>query len=109
MTGPVGAGQTEHERSRVRVLGHLLNGQGQPEDACARTSEFDRDAQAEQPGVAKRLEDIGRVGALFVDGPCPWLDLVLSQAPDRVAESRSSSGSSKSTGEGYRTSRPGTF
>ena len=24
--------------------------------------------------------------ALFVDGPGPWLDLVLSQPPDRVAQ-----------------------
>jgi hypothetical protein len=79
-------GEQEHQGSRIGVLGHLLNGEGQSEDACARTSEFHRDAQAEQPGVAKRLEDICRVRAVFVDGPRPWLDLVLGQSPDRVAQ-----------------------
>ena len=103
-------GQQEHQRRRVGVLGHLLDGEGQAEDPRSRAPVLDRDAQAEQAGVAERLEDVGRVGTLLVDRPGPWLDLVLGQAPHRVAAAvRSSSGRSKCTGAGYRTVRPGIF
>ena len=40
----------------------------------------------EQAGVAERLEEVGRVRALFVDGPRPWLHLVLGEAPDGISE-----------------------
>ena len=87
MTGPVGSRvKQEHQGRRVGVLGHFLDGQGQAEDARARAPELDRQAQPEEPGVAERLEDVLGVGALLVDGPGPWLDLVLGQAPDRIAE-----------------------
>ena len=79
-------GQQEHQRRGVRVLGHLLDGQGQPEDPGPRAPVLERDAQAEQAGVAERLEDVGRVGTLLVDGPGPRLDLVLGQAPHGIAE-----------------------
>ena len=79
-------GQQQHQGGGVGVLRHLLDGDGQPEDPRARASVLDRDAQPEQPGVTERLEEVGRVGRLLVDGPGPGLHLVLGQAPDRIAE-----------------------
>ena len=80
------AGQQQHEGGRVGVLGHLLDGQGQAEDPGPRAPVRLGNAQPEQAGVAEGLEDVGRVGALFVDGPGPRLHLVLGQAPHRIAE-----------------------
>ena len=79
-------GQQEHQGRGVGVLGHLLDGEGQPEDARARAAVLDGDAQPEQAGVAERLEDVGRVRAFLVDGPGPGLDLVLGQSPHRISE-----------------------
>ena len=51
-------GQQQHERGGVGVLGHLLDGDGEPEDPRPRAAVLLGDAQAEQPGVAKGLEDV---------------------------------------------------
>ena len=61
-------GQQEHQGGGVGVLGHLLDGDGQAEDARPRAPELDREAQAEEVGVPERLEDVGRV----VAGRCRW-------------------------------------
>ena len=79
-------GQQEHQRRRVGVLGHFLNGHGQAEDAGPRPPELDRDAQSQQAGVAERLEDVGRVRPFSVDGPGPRFDLVLRQPADGISE-----------------------
>ena len=47
-------GQQQHERRGVRVLGHLLDGDGQAEDAGARPAVLLGDAQPEQAGVAEQ-------------------------------------------------------
>ncbi len=52
------SGEEQHEGGRVRVLGHLLNGQGETEDAGPRAAEFGRKAEAEQVGIAEGVEDV---------------------------------------------------
>jgi hypothetical protein len=64
------------------VLGHLLDGQRQPEDARARPAVLGGDAQAQQPRVAEDLEEVLRVLAALVDLAGAGLDLVLRQAAD---------------------------
>ena len=76
-------GEQEHQRRGVGVLGHLLDGEREAEDPRPRAAVLGRDAQPEQAGVAERVEDVGRVGALLVDGPGPGLHLVLGEAPHR--------------------------
>ena len=80
------AGQQEHQRRRVGVLRHLLDRQGQAEDARARAAVLVRDAEPEKARVAKGLEDVARVAAVFVDGPGARFDLVLSEAPNGISE-----------------------
>ena len=87
MTGPVGSRVSSSISAAVlEYLATSSMARARPEDARARSPVLDRDAQPEQAGVAEGLEDVGRVGALLVDGPGPGLDLVLGQAPDRIAE-----------------------
>ena len=78
----------EHQRRGIGVLGHFLNGHRQSEDAGPRPAELVGDAQSEQAGVTERLEDVGRVGPLLVDGPRPWFDLFLRQPADGISERR---------------------
>ena len=79
-------GQQEHQGGGVRVLGHLLDGDGQPEDPGARPSELGGQAQPEQVGVPERLEEV--VGYSPVASICagPRLDLVLGQPADALLE-----------------------
>ena len=79
-------GQEQHQGGRVRVLGHLLDGDGEAEDARARTTELGRQAETEQVGVPKGLEDVRRVVTGRIDLPCPGLDLVLGQATHTLLE-----------------------
>ncbi len=80
------AGEQQHQGGRVGVLGHLFDGDGETENARARPAVVGRDAQPQESGVAERLEQILRVGALFVDGAGPRPDLVLSQAAHRCLQ-----------------------
>ncbi len=85
--GPGGqAGQQEHQRRRVGVLGHFLHREAEAEDARPGAAVLGRDAQPEQPGVTERLEEVLRVGRLLVDGAGPWPHLVLSQTAHRALE-----------------------
>ena len=96
------AGEQQHERGGVGVLGHLLDGDGEPEDARPRPAVLLGDAQAEQPGVAEGLEDVGRVLAAGVDLPGPGLHLVAAPGAAPLAWSSASSGErSKSIAGGY--------
>ena len=80
------AGQQQHQGGGVGVLGHLLDGDGQPEDPGPRAAQLGGKAQPQQVGVAERLEQVGRVLAGGVDLPGPGLDLVLGQAAHALLE-----------------------
>ena len=80
------AGQEQHQGGRVGVLGHLLYGDGEAEDARSGATELRGQAEAEQIGSPKGLEDVNRVVTGGVDLPSPGLDLVLGQATHAVLE-----------------------
>ena len=52
------AGQQQHQGRRVRVLGHLFDGDGQAQDAGTGAAELCRQAQAEEVGIAEGIEDV---------------------------------------------------
>ncbi len=79
-------GQQEHQGGGIGVLGHLLDGDGQSEDAGPRPPELHRQAQAEEVGIPERLEEVGRVVAGGVDGAGPRFDLVLGQPADALLQ-----------------------
>ena len=80
--------QQEHQGSGVRVLGDLFDGDGEPEDACAGPSILDRDAKAEQTGVAKHLEQVLGVFPTAVDVAGARGHLVLSDPANSAPQLR---------------------
>src|SRR5205823_9156699 len=76
----------QHEGGRVRVLRHLLDGDGQPEDAGARPPVLLRSEEAEQTRVAEDLEQVLRVLAGVVDLTRPGPYLVLCEAAHGLLE-----------------------
>ena len=61
--------QQQHESCGVRVLGNLLDGDGQSEDAGTGAAVFLGDAQPEQAGVPEGDEQVFRVLSRLVDLP----------------------------------------
>ncbi len=80
------AGQQQHQRSAVGVLGHFFNGYCQSKDAGSGAPVFGGNTKAEQFGVAKGGEEVVGVSPLAIDLSSPRFDLVLGQSPDRLLQ-----------------------
>ena len=79
-------GEQQHQGRGVGVLGHLLDGDGQAEDARPGSAQLHRKAQPQEVGVPEGLEEVRGVVAGGIDLTGPWLDLVLGQASDALLQ-----------------------
>ena len=80
-------GEQQHQGGRVRVLGHLLDGDGQPEDARPPTRRARRGGRDRARSASRKASKMS-VGVVAgrVDLPGPGLDLVLGQPADALLE-----------------------
>ncbi len=79
-------GEEQHQGGGVGVLGDLLDGDGEPEDARTGSAELLGEAQTEQVGVPEGLEEVVGVLAGQVDLPRPGPDLVLGEPADALLQ-----------------------
>ena len=87
MTGPVGSRVSSSMRAAVfEYLATSSMATASPRIPAPEPPYSTGMHRPEQAGVAEGLEEIGRVGALLVDGAGPGLHLVLGEPPHRVAE-----------------------
>ena len=76
------AGEQQHERSRVGVLGDLLDGDGQPEDPGTGTAVRLRDAQTGETGLHEEFEEVLGVLLAQIDLARTRRDLLLGELAD---------------------------
>ena len=76
------AGEQQHQRGGVRVLGDLFDRDREAEDPGARAAVLLGDHEAEQAGVAEELEEVLGVRGGRVDLAGPGRDLLLGELAD---------------------------
>ncbi len=76
------AGEEQHERGGVRVLGHFFDGQRQTEDPGAGPSEVLGDAQPGEAGVDEEVEEVQGVLVGVVDLAGARRDALLGELAD---------------------------